>query len=86
MTSLMLLLQKFTGITKIMSRADIPTIPLVLPMYTEMRNHLENAKANTAYTSLVRKVAEVGLQKLGGYQQKAIQCDFNIIGNGTFIC
>ncbi|KAF7375808.1 Dimer-Tnp-hAT domain-containing protein [Mycena sanguinolenta] len=70
--------EKFTEVTKEMSRSRTPTLPWVLPMYEGMRKHLRGTMDTATYPSL-RTAAGAALDKLESYYSKACNSELNIV-------
>ncbi|KAF7341071.1 hypothetical protein MSAN_02093200 [Mycena sanguinolenta] len=70
--------EKFTEVTKEMSRSRTPTLPWVLPMYEGMRKHLKGTMDTATYPSL-RTAAGAALDKLESYYSKACNSQLNIV-------
>jgi hypothetical protein len=62
-----------------MSRANVPNLPWVLPLYEEMRKFLQQNIDDTALPSQLRIAADAGMKKLSHYNDLANKNHFNII-------
>ncbi|KZT64307.1 hypothetical protein DAEQUDRAFT_678786 [Daedalea quercina L-15889] len=68
-------MKPFTHVTRIMSKAQMPTLPWVLPMYAHMEEALSTTIASTNLPNL-KVAAATGLSKLREYYTKAMDCQY----------
>ncbi|KAF5365434.1 hypothetical protein D9758_010856 [Tetrapyrgos nigripes] len=72
------ILEVFTVVTNVMSRADTPTLPYVLPMYRKMEQKLMHVKNDPVLASFSEAI-DAGIRKLDKYHQLAKSNQFYVV-------
>lgn len=68
-----------------MSRASVPTIPFVLPLYENLQKHLATATVDRTKLPLkIRQGAAAGLEKLLKYKRMAENHHFYQLGTSVW--
>ncbi|KAF5332340.1 hypothetical protein D9758_017443 [Tetrapyrgos nigripes] len=73
------LLEVFTEVTNLMSHADMPTLPFVLPMYRHMEKRLQALKKDKSLPPVFKTAIDAGLLKLKKYSDLAQTNQFYVI-------
>ena len=62
-----------------MSKSHVPTLPLVIPLYFRLEQHLE--KHDNSEAEAFSSAASTGLTKLHKYTQLAYSSEITLVGN-----
>ncbi|KAF8161992.1 ribonuclease H-like domain-containing protein, partial [Pholiota molesta] len=73
-------LEVFTHATAQMSKASIPTIPFVLPLFNQLKDHINNTITNRSAHIRIRQGAKAALEKLEKYHSMAVDNQFYKLG------
>ena len=64
------------------SSSAYPTIPLVIPLYRSLENHLKAAMSNLKLSAAIRGAIAMGHVKLLKYKAKAMSNQYYVIATG----
>ena len=65
-------IQPFTEATRMISSSTYPTIPLVIPLYCSLENHLKMAMSDLKLSATIHGAVAMGHAKLLRYKTKAM--------------